>query len=156
MVYAKHLREAGTAFMKSVLGYDPGNGTGRERPREGGGAFLAVHLRREDYKQARPSQFFVCLFVVFCCIVVCLELGAFFVYCFVALFFCFCLQIICLLHWLIIVCLLLDDIPSLEGAARQIKVLKRSQGLSVVFLATDASFGGELLHASTIMPAIHS
>ena len=56
MVYAKHLREAGNEFMRSSLDYDPGLGNGRSRPRDGGGAYLAVHLRREDYKKARPSE----------------------------------------------------------------------------------------------------
>lgn len=56
MVYAKHLRDAGTEFMKSSLGYDPGPGDGRVWPSGGGGAFMAVHLRREDYKHARPSE----------------------------------------------------------------------------------------------------
>ena len=47
MVYAAHLREAGATFMRERLGYDPGEGgRGREEVRQGGGDYLAVHLRR--------------------------------------------------------------------------------------------------------------
>jgi len=89
MVYAEQLREIGNTFMRRELGYDPGNGNGRQRPRNGGGPFLAVHMRRRDYIHARPGM-----------------------------------------------------IPSLEGAANQIKRLKSELGLERVFLATDASKEG--------------
>lgn len=46
MVYAAHLREAGSRFMREWLGYDPGEGKGREPAKDGGGDYLAVHLRR--------------------------------------------------------------------------------------------------------------
>lgn len=36
-----------------------------------------------------------------------------------------------------------DDIPSLEGAAKQINALKRLQGLKLVYLATDAPIKGQ-------------
>ena len=55
MVYAEHLRAAGSAFMKTSLNYDPGGGDGRVRPLNGGGEYLSVHIRRRDYTQARPG-----------------------------------------------------------------------------------------------------
>ena len=36
----------------------------------------------------------------------------------------------------------IDEIPSLEGAAKQINTLKQHHGLKKVFLATDASLSG--------------
>ena len=56
MVYAKHLREAGNHFMKTQLNYDPGNGNGRQAPRNGGGDFMSVHLRRRDYTYAHAGE----------------------------------------------------------------------------------------------------
>ena len=56
MVYAAQLREIGNTFMRNELGYDPGSGNGRQRPRNGGGPFLAVHMRRRDYLHARPGM----------------------------------------------------------------------------------------------------
>lgn len=55
MVYAAALRNEGNRFMQDVLGYHPGKGVGRTRPKEGGGNFLAVHLRRRDYIRAHPA-----------------------------------------------------------------------------------------------------
>ena len=55
-MYAKHLRDAGNKFMRSSLGYDPGTNNGRQRRENVGGDYLAVHLRREDYKRARPGE----------------------------------------------------------------------------------------------------
>ena len=47
MVYSAHLREAGNAFMRKTLGYEPNeDSTGREPARGGGGEYIAVHLRR--------------------------------------------------------------------------------------------------------------
>ena len=57
MVYAHHLREVGVVFMRGRLDYDPGEG-GKGRggpPRGGGGEFIAVHLRRQDYTSAHPG-----------------------------------------------------------------------------------------------------
>ncbi len=50
MVYAEHLREVGDHFMRTSLGYE-GKGGGA-----GGGNYLAVHLRRQDYAYARPGM----------------------------------------------------------------------------------------------------
>ena len=55
MVYAASLRNEGNRFMQEVLGYHPGQGVGRTHPKEGGGNFLAVHLRRRDYIGAHPA-----------------------------------------------------------------------------------------------------
>ena len=63
MVYAKHLREAGSQFMKTQLNYYPGNGNGRQTPRNGGGEFMSVHLRRRDYTYAHAG---VCVCVCVC------------------------------------------------------------------------------------------
>ena len=47
MVYAAHLRETGADFMRERLGYNATEGSrGREPASEGGGHYLAVHLRR--------------------------------------------------------------------------------------------------------------
>ena len=54
MVYAQELRDIGTQFMKDHLNYDPGIGNGRSRPNEGGGAYLSVHLRSQDYQRSKP------------------------------------------------------------------------------------------------------
>ena len=56
MVYAAQLREIGNTFMRSRLGYHPGRGKGRQSPRNGGGPFIAVHMRRRDYVQVRPGM----------------------------------------------------------------------------------------------------
>ena len=56
MVYAAQLRKIGNTFMRSRLGYDPGRGNGRQSPRNGGGPFIAVHMRRRDYIQVRPGM----------------------------------------------------------------------------------------------------
>ena len=57
-MYARHLREVGVAFMRGRLDYDPGEGGKGRRgpPRGGGGEFIAVHLRRQDYTTAHPGQ----------------------------------------------------------------------------------------------------
>lgn len=89
MVYAKELRDFGNKFMKSYLDYDPGNGIGRSRPNEGGGDYLAVHLRMQDYQLSKPHL-----------------------------------------------------VPSLRGAANQIRILKKEQKLKVVFIASDAPISG--------------
>ncbi len=41
--------------MKTQLNYDPGLGNGRVSPKDGGGGYLSVHLRRGDYIYARPG-----------------------------------------------------------------------------------------------------
>ena len=47
MVYAAHLREAGNQFMREKLNYSPTEGgRGREPAKDGGGDYIAVHLRR--------------------------------------------------------------------------------------------------------------
>lgn len=47
MVYAAHLRQTGDEFMKTVLHYRPEDGgRGRDPARDGGGDYIAVHLRR--------------------------------------------------------------------------------------------------------------
>ena len=47
MVYAAHLREAGSQFMREKLSYTPTEGgRGREPARDGGGDYIAMHLRR--------------------------------------------------------------------------------------------------------------
>ena len=56
MVYAAQLRRIGNTFMRSRLGYDPGRGNGRQSPKNGGGPFIAVHMRRRDYIQVRPGM----------------------------------------------------------------------------------------------------
>ena len=56
MVYAAQLREIGNTFMRSRLGYHPGRGNGRQSPRNRGGPFIAVHMRRRDYVQVRPGM----------------------------------------------------------------------------------------------------
>lgn len=53
MVYAADLRNYGNQFMKSHLNYDPGQGVGRSRPNNGGGEYLSVHLRVQDYKEVK-------------------------------------------------------------------------------------------------------
>lgn len=90
MVYSQRLRVEGNRFMRETLHYDPGEGNGRQSPKNGGGRYLSVHLRRKDY------------------------LGA---------------------HY--------DLVPSLEGAAAQIRQLMKEEGLRVVFLSTDAPTHGE-------------
>jgi peptide-O-fucosyltransferase len=85
MVYVGELRQVGNQFMIDELDYNPGDGVGRSRPNDGGGAYLSVHLRRQDYARAKPHQ-----------------------------------------------------VPSLEGVASQIKILKKEQKLKAVFIATDA------------------
>ena len=55
MVYAPALRNEGNRFMQDILGYYPGRGVGQTRPKGGGGDFLAVHLRRQDYIRAHPA-----------------------------------------------------------------------------------------------------
>ena len=56
MVYAQRLREKGNQFMRTQLNYDPGLGNGRVSPKDGGGGYLSVHLRRGDYIYARPGE----------------------------------------------------------------------------------------------------
>ena len=89
MVYAKHLMNVGNQYMLQALNYDPGDGDGRAQPKGGGGKYLAVHLRRQDYQRSKPSI-----------------------------------------------------VPSLEGAAAQIKQLKKEQKLDNVFICTDAPESG--------------
>ena len=55
MVYAKELREVGNQFMKTQLKYDPGKGSGRSKPKGGGGDYLSVHLRAQDYQRSKPQ-----------------------------------------------------------------------------------------------------
>lgn len=54
-MYAQPLREVGTKFMKTALDYDPGDGNGRKGPRNGGGEFISIHLRRQDYLRTRKG-----------------------------------------------------------------------------------------------------
>ena len=89
MVYAKHLCSVGNQYMIQALNYDPGDGDGRGQPNGGGGKYLAVHLRRQDYQRSKPNI-----------------------------------------------------VPSLEGAASQIKQLKKEQKLDDVFICTDAPESG--------------
>lgn len=49
MIYSRELRKAGNHFMIDILGYDPGEGNGRSPPKDGGGNYLGVHLRRMDF-----------------------------------------------------------------------------------------------------------
>ena len=56
MVYANHLREEGYKFMEDKLDYKTNKGKGRTRLLDGGGAYLAVHLRRGDYLYARKED----------------------------------------------------------------------------------------------------
>ncbi len=58
MVYAQHLRQKGSQFMKSHFSYDSdsGVGNGRVPPQSGGEGYLSVHLRRNDYVRARSGR----------------------------------------------------------------------------------------------------
>ena len=49
MIYSRELRKAGNGFMIDILRYDPGEGNGRSPPKDGGGNYLGVHLRRMDF-----------------------------------------------------------------------------------------------------------
>ena len=42
--------------MRDTLHYDPGKGNGRQSPLAGGGSYIAVHLRRQDYIRAHPDN----------------------------------------------------------------------------------------------------
>ena len=46
MVYAHHLREAGDRFMRDRLAYSHETGDGRNPLTNGGGNYLALHMRR--------------------------------------------------------------------------------------------------------------
>jgi peptide-O-fucosyltransferase len=56
MVYAKHLREAGNRFMSETLDYRPNEGgVGRQPAKDGGGKYISIHLRRQDYLYAHKD-----------------------------------------------------------------------------------------------------
>ena len=89
MVYANSLREKGYEFMAKHLNYKPSRGKGRTPLLDGGGAYMAVHMRRADYTYVRSN-----------------------------------------------------DVPSIKGAAKQIKILLKRLKMDKVFVATDASHEG--------------
>lgn len=55
MVYAKELREEGNRFMKVTFDYSPDSDKGRQKLSTPA-PFLAVHLRRADYRYSRPND----------------------------------------------------------------------------------------------------
>ena len=89
MVYADHLRSEGYDYMANQLNYKPERGKGRTPLLDGGGSFLAVHMRRRDYLYAHPRY-----------------------------------------------------IPSIKGAANQIKRMLEKLQIKKVFIATDAKDSG--------------
>lgn len=54
---------------------------------------------------------------------------------------CVCAYVCAHMHMYVHVCML-EDIPSLEGAGKQIHAVKKLQGLEKVFLSTDAPIHG--------------
>ena len=115
MVYAAHLREAGNQFMREKLGYTPiEGGRGREPARDGGGDYIAVHLRR-----------YSTLYMIFFHLVTSTSIHL--------------SLVVCRADYLHAH---KDVVPSLKGAASQMNTLKKELGLSVVFLASDAPLEG--------------
>ena len=64
---------------------------------------------------------------------------------------CYVATIVTLNLWSISI---LDEIPSLEGAAKQINILKDELGLEYVYLSTDAPFTGRVRYSCTVEPRL--